>query len=240
MFAAQYPSQLLLAIRFSFKEWHGNVYLPLPRLLWDFWIPDSLFSLPICGESKEKNLSLPSAQVPAKFQGQEGLWLRWGRSVAEMAVHLKLAQVAFSDASWGEGRGVGHSFLPAWCLQCRILLQCVDQAVSILHLLLPGVSVLCFLFPRGPWVRKRIHVASYRFRCYSCVLYFSKSQKSKVSDFLLPVKYQNMDGMQDRNIYQGVVKTFISLAGSIDPENHILLQWLYFSYIKWLIWTTFN
>lgn len=36
MFAAQYPSQFLLAIRFSLKEWHGNVYLPLPRLLWDF------------------------------------------------------------------------------------------------------------------------------------------------------------------------------------------------------------
>lgn len=36
MFAAQYPSQFLLAIRFFLKEWHGNVYLPLPRLLWDF------------------------------------------------------------------------------------------------------------------------------------------------------------------------------------------------------------
>lgn len=67
-------------------------------------------------------------------------------------------------------------------------------------------------------------MASYRFRCYSWVLYFSKSQKSKVNDFLLPVKYQNMDGVQDRNVYQGVVKTFISLAGSINPENHILLQ----------------
>lgn len=35
LFAAQYPSQLLLAIRFSFKEWHRNVYLALPRLLQD-------------------------------------------------------------------------------------------------------------------------------------------------------------------------------------------------------------
>lgn len=36
VFAAQYPSQLLLAIKFSLKEWHRNVYLPLPMLQQDF------------------------------------------------------------------------------------------------------------------------------------------------------------------------------------------------------------
>lgn len=45
-------------------------------------------------------------------------------------------------------------------------------------------------------------------------------------------------GGQGRNIHQGVVKTFISLAGSTDPENHILKH--YFSYINWLIQTIFN
>lgn len=61
---------------------------------------------------------------------------------------------------------------------------------------------------------------------------FSESLKSKVNDFPLPPKYQNTDGVLERNICQGVVETFISLAGSIDPANYILLQWLYFSYIK--------
>lgn len=65
MFAAQYPSQFLLAIRFSLKEWHGNVYLPLPRLLWDFGFLNLCSLCQSMGESKEKNLSLPSAQVRA-------------------------------------------------------------------------------------------------------------------------------------------------------------------------------
>lgn len=38
---------------------------PPPQAAVGFWIADSLFSLPIHGESKEKNLSLPSAQVRA-------------------------------------------------------------------------------------------------------------------------------------------------------------------------------
>lgn len=154
-----------------------------------------------------------------------------------MAVHLKLAQVAFSAASWGEGQGAGTRSCMVFPMQSSAAVcgpGCQHPASAA------GVSVLCFIFPRAPRVRKSICVASYRLRCYSWVLYFSRSQKSKVNDFLLPVKYQDKDGVQDRNIYQGVVKTFISLAGSIDPENYILLQWLYFSYIKWLIRTIFN
>lgn len=61
---------------------------------------------------------------------------------------------------------------------------------------------------------------------------FSESLKSKVNDFLLPPKYQNTDGVQEKNICQGVVEPFISLAESIDPANYILLQWLHFSNIK--------
>lgn len=117
-----------------------------------------------------------------------------------------------------------QAHIPAWCSTCRALLWCMDQAVSILHLQLPGVSVLCFLFPRAPQVRKRICVASYRFRCYSWILYFSKSQKRKVNDFLLPEH-----GWDARQKYiSKCCQKFISLAGSIDNENHILLQLLYF------------
>lgn len=116
-------------------------------------------------------------------------------------------------------------------VQTRLAAYCICSCL---------VFQYCFLSPRAPWVGKRICVASYRLRCHSWVLYgFQSLWKAR-----LTISLSHLSSITwmvlERNTCQGVVETFISVAGSIDPANYILLQWLYFSYIEWLMQTVFN
>lgn len=129
MFATQYPSQFLLAIRFSLKQWHRN--LALPRLLWDFGL---LILYSFCQSMENIRTKtfhfLWLKSVLGSFR-EKKIWLRWLFTWSLQRFHSQMLS---------EEKVREQAHIPAWCSQCRALLWCVDQAVSILQL--PGVSVL--------------------------------------------------------------------------------------------------